>query len=975
MTIKKVLLSALGGGVLGLLLALFGPAGTAHAATIPVDLYAVTGSTTLPTGGQSVQVWGYSASNAPVSRPGGPTLVVQQGDTVQITLHNELGVDTGLLVQGQRMVPDRSGTADGTSRTYEFVANRAGTYLYEAAPLPGAQYQVAMGLHGALVVRPATAGRAYDGASSAYDDEAVLVLSEIDPLLNNAANKAGFDLRKFHPRYFLVNGEVHPDADPIPTMSGKKVLLRYLNAGLQYHSMAVLGASQRVIALDGSELAHASTYVAETFGPGQTTDAIVTAPTTTTTRRLPLYDGNLLLHNTNTAGFGGMVTTIDVTGAGSPSDTVGPVPSNLGYAAGTLTANLDGTTTGGGTVAAAVYYLDVVSGPGIAMAATDGTFDAVSENVTAAVAVPAGEHTLFVRGQDNLGNWGPLGSVMVLGGDATGPVTSAATVTPSPANGATAVAVHATGNDTSTGGSDIGAAEFFIGTPGVDGSGSAMTFSPGTPTAALDGSITVGTLGGLGEATHVISIHSRDVAGNWGPMTTVDLVVDKTGPTASGVVAVPNPNNGTLAVNASTPAVRVTATNLADGASNVRAAEAFVDTVGADGTGIPMAALDGAYNSGSEAGYADIPLTTVAQLSSGGHTIYVHAKDAAGNWGAPSTTVLLIDKVRPTVSGLTATPNPTGGAATVNLSASATDAATSVVRAEWFRGTDPGAGKATAMAVTGTGPWSVAAAINTTGWGDALHTIRVRVRDAAGNWSATTSAQVNTSGALHFSTAGNTNPPGVTGAPADNSDIYGWDGSAYSRVWDATGSGIPGGANVDAYDEVDANHFYLSFSTNTTISGLGTVQDEDVVYYDNGVWSVYFNGTAHGLTSNNHDIDAISIVGSTLYFSTVGNSAPPGVGGTADDADIYRWNGSSYARVWDATANGLPGAANVDGLARVNGTHFYLSFGDNTTVPGLGTVQDEDVVFYNAGSWSVYFNGTSHGLTSNNLDVDAFDVP
>jgi len=32
-------------------------------------------------------------------------------------------------------------------------------------------------------------------------------------------------------------------------------------------------------------------------------------------------------------------------------------------------------------------------------------------------------------------------------------------------------------------------------------------------------------------------------------------------------------------------------------------------------------------------------------------------------------------------------------------------------------------------------------------------------------------------------------------------------------------------------------------------------------------------------------------------------------------------------------------------------------------------------VYYNAGTWSVYFDGTGKGLTSGNLDVDAFDLP
>ena len=60
----------------------------------------------------------------------------------------------------------------------------------------------------------------------------------------------------------------------------------------------------------------------------------------------------------------------------------------------------------------------------------------------------------------------------------------------------------------------------------------------------------------------------------------------------------------------------------------------FIDTVGANGTGIPLTASDGVFNDTTEGGYADIPLTTVEQLSNGTHTISVHAKDAAGNWGA-----------------------------------------------------------------------------------------------------------------------------------------------------------------------------------------------------------------------------------------------------------------------------------------------------------------------------------------------------
>ena len=236
---------------------------------------------------------------------------------------------------------------------------------------------------------------------------------------------------------------------------------------------------------------------------------------------------------------------------------------------------------------------------------------------------------------------------------------------------------------------------------------------------------------------------------------------------------------------------------------------------------------------------------------------------------------------------------------------------------------------------------------------------------------------------LYFSTLGNTNPPGV-GGTADNSDIYNWDGAAFSRVIDVTAApyNVPLGANVDGYDRVSATEFYLSFSGSvSSLSGIsGTVQDEDVVYFNGTSWSLFFDGSVRGLTGRSAtDLDAISIVGGQLYFSTNTSAVPPGAGGSGDDADIYRWDGAStYTRVMDASAApyGLPSNANVDGFVRVDDSHFYLSFSaTSTSVPGLGTVQDEDVIYYDAGTWSVYFDGTAHGLTSSDLDVDAFDLP
>ena len=101
-----------------------------------------------------------------------------------------------------------------------------------------------MGLYGALVVHSATAGQAYGIAVTAYDVEAPLVLSAIDPAFN--ADPDTFDMTNYLATYWLINGKAYPDTAPIAATAGQRVLLRYLNAGYDNTSMTLLGMHQRV---------------------------------------------------------------------------------------------------------------------------------------------------------------------------------------------------------------------------------------------------------------------------------------------------------------------------------------------------------------------------------------------------------------------------------------------------------------------------------------------------------------------------------------------------------------------------------------------------------------------------------------------------------------------------------------------------------------------------------------------------------
>ena len=725
-------------------------------------LWARTGTLTLPNS-TSLPIWGYAdTATGPATLPG-PTISVPAGTTLTVVLHNTLNEASSLTFRGQGLPTDRTGAASTGMATYTFTASKPGTFLYEAGLTNDGTRQVAMGLYGALVVRPATAGQAYNAANSAYNDETVLVLSEIDPALNT--NPSAFDLRLFAPKYWLINGAAFPNTGAIDTQAGHKVLLRYLNAGIRDHSVGLLGLHQTVIATDGHPRTYLYQIVAETIPAGATMDTITTvAATAPTGTKYVLYNAALHLDNNGKSssggtvtyntpiGFGGMLTFLNVTSGTPTSDTAGPLSSNLllnlstttGTADVALTATISDSSTGGSTIQAARYFIDTVSGTGISMDATDGTFNNATESVQATItvaqmsALSSGSHTIYVQGQDAIGNWGPVKSV-VLHLDKTGPTTSIV-LTPSVLNNGP-VAVRANGDDTTSGSANVTAAQYT-----VDGGAAQPMGAPSQigATASFTATITAP----VAEGAHVIQARTQDAMGNWGAWASATLKVDKTAPTSGNVSASPNPNNGSQAQPGSpsnSPSIRVDAVFTDTVASSVNsaivAAEGFIDTPGATGSGFAFQPTDQLFNTATEKGYAWVPLTTISQLSSGSHTISVHAKDAAGNWGTFATTTLVIDKVAPTFSNVTLSQaSIQSGTATVNLTvngAADNTGGTGVTGGEYWinppTATAPAPGSGTQF--TGS-----TVAIPTSALTPGTYTISVRIRDAAGNWSTVRTA-------------------------------------------------------------------------------------------------------------------------------------------------------------------------------------------------------------------------------------------
>ncbi len=301
----------------------------------------------MPDGVTTVQMWGYASCSdntfAGCSAPTvpGPLLTAAAGDTLNITVRNSLPAavpgsvysePTSLIINGQpgTITPvffpaDAQGrqrvrsfaaeaAAAGGMQTYTFGPVKAGTYLYQSGTHPSVQVQ--MGMYGALTVTPAVLTEAYPGAAFTFDKELVLLFSEIAPDIHAAIADGSYGTAggitstiDYKPRYFLINGE--PFTSPYSylfagLMPDDRILLRFLNAGLESHVPTVMEPYLNVIAEDGYPYAFSKKNVSMLLPAGKTMDAIIT-PTKVST--IVLFDRRLRLTN-DFASPGGMMVNI-----------------------------------------------------------------------------------------------------------------------------------------------------------------------------------------------------------------------------------------------------------------------------------------------------------------------------------------------------------------------------------------------------------------------------------------------------------------------------------------------------------------------------------------------------------------------------------------------------------------------------------------------------------------------------------------
>lgn len=106
-----------------------------------------------------------------------------------------------------------------------------------------------------------------------------------------------------------------------------------------------------------------------------------------------------------------------------------------------------------------------------------------------------------------------------------------------------------------------------------------------------------------------------------------------------------------------------------------------------------------------------------------------------------------------------------------------------------------------------------------------------------------------------------------------------------------------------------------------------------------------------------------------------------GDNGSFADDDVIQYTGQAYRMVLDGSDVGLDPFA-IDSLARLSDFEFVLSFTEPGELPGVGPVDDSDLVLFTAqrlgetttGTFSPYFDGSDIGLTDPGEDIDAVEV-
>jgi FtsP/CotA-like multicopper oxidase with cupredoxin domain len=192
--------------------------------------------------GMVARLWGYNGQSP------GPTIEVVEGDRVRIFVTNRLPEHTTIHWHGQRLPNGMDGVGGltqphvkpGKTFVYEFVARRAGTFMYH--PHADEMVQMAMGMMGFWVTHPR------DPNFMRVDRDFCFLLSSYDVVPGSATPRIN-TMTEFN--MWTWNSRVFPGIDPLVCRRGDRVRVRIGNLTMTNHPIHLHGPEFYVTGTDG----------------------------------------------------------------------------------------------------------------------------------------------------------------------------------------------------------------------------------------------------------------------------------------------------------------------------------------------------------------------------------------------------------------------------------------------------------------------------------------------------------------------------------------------------------------------------------------------------------------------------------------------------------------------------------------------------------------------------------------------------
>jgi hypothetical protein len=175
---------------------------------------------------------------------------------------------------------------------------------------------------------------------------------------------------------------------------------------------------------------------------------------------------------------------------------------------------------------------------------------------------------------------------------------------------------------------------------------------------------------------------------------------------------------------------------------------------------------------------------------------------------------------------------------------------------------------------------------------------------------------------------------------------------------------LPANVAIAGYHPLANGNTLLVLATTAALPGLPPVspaEPRDVVQYDKGtgLFSVLFDGSTAGIPDGAR-IDALyADPFFDVFFSFDVTVALPGVG-VVDDEDVVRYSGGAYTMAFDGSAAGVASGLNLDAAHGMTSPPGLLVSFDASGVVGGVYFDDEDVLRYTTGlgTYAMYFDAS-----------------